>query len=495
MASIIVDYTSKDYDGFRYSMLEYAQQTYPEWQPGSLADFGVMMVELFSYMGDILSYYGDRAANEAYLGTATQRQSILNIAELLGYIPGNRAAATGTVTVQNNDVVDFTVPEGFQFLTDYVVDLDSPVIFEVDAETIVPAAGAVALAVTEGETKGTDTFTVNGTTVLVTSIGEIDGSIDQEFTIPECPVIDGSLRVFVDTTTLIGDDIDEYFRYPFIIDAGPQDKGYEYRKDDKGIITITLGDGVNGVLPPTGHTVWAAYRIGGGTEGNVSANSITTFGGESGSLEILSSTEMDGGTVEETNEQIRTNAPLAYRTQQRAVTLQDYADLSLAISSVGKAKAISTSFTSVTVYILGTNGTAASIGLKDTVEEYLSERAMAGTTVTVANVGTVPVNIGATGGDETIIGVDDRYVRSVVQAAVEQALLDFFTVDNTEIGQRISLSDIYRVISSVEGVQYTNVLMLARDDAAQTGTADIECQDWEIPIAGTFEFDASGGIG
>jgi uncharacterized phage protein gp47/JayE len=492
---VIVDYTSKDYDGFRSSLLTYAQQTYPEWQPGSLADFGVMMVEAFSYMGDILSYYGDRAANEAYLSTATQRQSILNIAELLGYIPGNRNAATGTVTVTNNDVVDFTMPKGFQFLTDYVADIDSPIIFEVDEETVIPAAGSVAVAVTEGETKGVDTFTVSGEEVIVTSLGQLDGTLDQVFTVPDCPVIDSSLRVFADTTTLVGDDIDEYIRYPFIIDAGPQDKGYEYRKDDKGTVEIVLGDGVNGVLPPTGHTVWAAYRVGGGTEGNVTSDSITSFGGESGLLEIVSSSAMDGGTVEETNAQIRTNAPLAYRTQQRAVTLEDYADLSLAISSVGKAKAVSNSFTSVTVYILGTNGTEASLGLKDYVREYLTERSQAGSTVTVSNVSVVPINIGATGGDETVIGVDDKFVRSSVQASVNQALLDFFATENTEIGQRISLSDIYRVIAAVEGVIYTNVLMLARDDAAQTGTADIVCQDWEIPIAGTFEFLASGGIG
>src|ERR1700761_1793792 len=81
-----IDYTSKDFLGFMTSFQVYARQAMPEWNFGaSEGDIGMAILESAAYMGDILSYYGDRISQEAYLPTATQRQSLLNIAQLLGY--------------------------------------------------------------------------------------------------------------------------------------------------------------------------------------------------------------------------------------------------------------------------------------------------------------------------------------------------------------------------------------------------------------------------
>lgn len=492
--SVIVDYTSKDYDGFRSSMLDYATTAYPEWQPGSVADFGVMMIEAFAYMGDILSYYGDRTQQEAYLGTATQRRSILAIAEMLGYIPGDRSAAEGTVALTNGSGDDIVVPKGTKFLTGYVASIDGPLIFEATEATTIPANDSADVPVAEGETKGDTVFSVFGESVTVIEIGNVSGTVGQEFTVPDCPVIDDSLRIFVDTVTLSGDDVDEYTRFPHIIDATPSDKAYQYRKDDKGIVTVVLGDGVNGILPPVGNRVWAAYRVGGGDIGNLAADAITTFGDPIADLTIAGSSATEGGTVEESNSEIRTNAPLAYRTQDRAVTLDDFADLALAVPSVGKASAVSESFTSVTVYLLATAGALPGASLLTSTASYLQDRALAGVTVTTAAASIVAVNIGSEPGDETVIGVDDRFVQANVQEAVNQALLTYLDPANRDFGERLSLSDIYTVITGVAGVKYATVNLMAREDAAQSGTDDIQFQPWEIPTAGEFGFTAVGGI-
>ena len=99
-----IDYTSKDYTGFYQSMMAFAQQVFPDWTPSSEGDFGVALVELLSMCLDIMSYYGDRISQEAYLPTATQRLSLLNISQLLGYIPSNGSPATGTVTSRPSQV-------------------------------------------------------------------------------------------------------------------------------------------------------------------------------------------------------------------------------------------------------------------------------------------------------------------------------------------------------------------------------------------------------
>lgn len=81
----IIDYVTKDYDGFRESMLALIPQLLPSWTDRSESDFGVALIELFAYVADLLSYYQDRVANEGYLGTATQRRSVAELLRLIDY--------------------------------------------------------------------------------------------------------------------------------------------------------------------------------------------------------------------------------------------------------------------------------------------------------------------------------------------------------------------------------------------------------------------------
>src|SRR4029077_20592347 len=117
-----IDYTSKDWVGLTASMLDYAGTAFPDWNTSSEGDFGVVLLELFAYMGDIISYYGDRITQEAYLPTATQRLSLLNIAATLGYIPSNGTPATGYVTFATDQAgPPVTVPALTQVATSFAV--------------------------------------------------------------------------------------------------------------------------------------------------------------------------------------------------------------------------------------------------------------------------------------------------------------------------------------------------------------------------------------
>lgn len=56
------------------------------------------------------NYYIDRIANESFLTTATQRESILAIAETYGYVPSGYKNATVDLTFFNNSGSAVTVP-------------------------------------------------------------------------------------------------------------------------------------------------------------------------------------------------------------------------------------------------------------------------------------------------------------------------------------------------------------------------------------------------
>lgn len=57
-------------------------------------DFTIALLDAWALAGDILTFYQERIANESYLRTATERQSVINLARLIGYElrPGVAAA-------------------------------------------------------------------------------------------------------------------------------------------------------------------------------------------------------------------------------------------------------------------------------------------------------------------------------------------------------------------------------------------------------------------
>ena len=56
----VIDYLARDYNSFRQALIDLIPAKLPEWTDRSEADFGIVLIELFAYMADILSYYQER---------------------------------------------------------------------------------------------------------------------------------------------------------------------------------------------------------------------------------------------------------------------------------------------------------------------------------------------------------------------------------------------------------------------------------------------------
>ncbi|HEU0078502.1 MAG TPA: hypothetical protein VFQ76_12670, partial [Longimicrobiaceae bacterium] len=50
-------------------------------------DFSVALLDAWASVADVLTFDGERIANEAYLRTAVERLSVVNLARLVGYEP------------------------------------------------------------------------------------------------------------------------------------------------------------------------------------------------------------------------------------------------------------------------------------------------------------------------------------------------------------------------------------------------------------------------
>ena len=96
-------------------MLDLLPEKLPGWKDRTEADLGMAILELFAYVGDQFSYVQDRVANEAFLRSATQYESVRQLLRLIDYTPDPGAAAR--VILRFEAKVDHLLPSGFRVAT------------------------------------------------------------------------------------------------------------------------------------------------------------------------------------------------------------------------------------------------------------------------------------------------------------------------------------------------------------------------------------------
>lgn len=109
-------YLARDFESFSRLLLDRLRLTVPAWQERHTADLGVMLVEMMAHAGDLLSYYQDAVAAEAYLGTARRRTSLRRHARLLDYTLHEGCNARTWMALQLN-VDTLELPAGSRFYT------------------------------------------------------------------------------------------------------------------------------------------------------------------------------------------------------------------------------------------------------------------------------------------------------------------------------------------------------------------------------------------
>lgn len=109
-----VDYTDKDFDALRARLIALVRSVFPDWSDFSVATFGNVLLEMYAFVGDVVTFYLDAQARESRLVTATQRKNVIALARMLGYRLHGARAATAEVefTVARTPTADVTIPAG-----------------------------------------------------------------------------------------------------------------------------------------------------------------------------------------------------------------------------------------------------------------------------------------------------------------------------------------------------------------------------------------------
>jgi uncharacterized phage protein gp47/JayE len=476
-----IDYSSRDYASLRADLINAIPAYLPEWTSRSETDFGIVLIELFSYQADILSYYTDRIANEAFIATAVQRASVLSHAALIDYRPSGLAAAnvslTFTVSASSPNPT-LLIPKGTQVATKAEFGQD-PVVFETDADVTIARGAAGAVTATEGRTVAE---------IETAPVGVSDGSANQQYTLYYTDVIEGSLVLYVDEDGVGAQARRSWLFLNHLIDASADERAYSTFVNENGLVFILFGDNVNGRAPVTGSIITADYRVGVGVAGNVGANTLTEVVGTIVGLDsVTNPVGASGGADAESIESIRRKAPRSLTTLERAVTLSDYETLALKVAGVSLAKAVATTYTNVLLYIAPVGGGAPSVALQNAVLNYLTNRKMINASVTIGVPTYVPITVSI-----NPLHVLPQYNRSAVETAVRNRVADLFAADRGDFGTRVTLSLVYRAITEVEGVDYAVLTAL---NSTGTGTlGDVVLNANEIPSVGTITVTSSGGL-
>lgn len=466
----VLDYMARDYDSFLKAMRDLIPEKIPEWTDyQSEADFGNVLLELFSHMGDILSYYQDRIANESFLSTAKERRSIIQHLRLISYTLSTAAPASAKlkISVPGTSSGSIAIRRGDAFATKSSKEKPS-VRFEYNGSDMTVDLDAFTV-----ETGGTKYYTLpveEGRLIKDDIIGISDGSANQRFDLSFNPFIlrsigeSGKVNNDISLRTELGADINVWTLQESLAFSREGQMDYVLEIDENDRTSVIFGDNVLGAIPPAGTVIKATYRVGGGKQGNVAAGAIDTIA-DAPALNLLGATVINrqpatGGSDRETIEHAIKHAPNVFRSFKRAVTADDYKALALNFQGVGKVRAELVNWNKVTLYVAPEGGGRVSDLLAANLLAYFEDKRPLSTLIEIEDVDYVKIYVAAK------VGLESYYSQTEMREKVEQAAANLLAFENVDFGETIFLSKFYEAIEAIDGVAYVTLTEFHREGEA-----------------------------
>ena len=483
----LINFAATDFLNLRQALIDYIKAVYPlDYNFYAESDLGMMMIELVAYMGHVLSYKTDFLANESYLKTAKQRDSVRKLIELIGVrMKGPLAAAANAKLTLTDGIVWSANSKLTMEPANRVVTINSPqdgfpltyTLYKVASDGDIDLAnntGNIVFYPSENAsgTSFSNAVLLEGALVIDTGTFSNSESI-KSVNLTQSPVVEGSVQVFVDGNP----STSGAYRYvdSFFYASGGSDKIFQVISDNNFGGRIIFGDSNLGKAPSVGDTYTIIYRVGGGTRGNVvseliNAQSVATHDRGVGStssvnLSIENISQGTGGADAESIAHAKRYAPLRFRSQNRLVTLQDYKAFAnsyiTSYGSVGKANAIVrraySSANIIDIYVLEK---ASDIQLRKSTPEFKRQLVEAANDLKMMTDEVIVVDGLIRTLDLVITARLDRKYKTLedtIRVKISNKILEYFNVDNNDFGKEFDPQDLMNYIFEVPEVRYATV--------------------------------------
>jgi len=320
--------TQLDFDTIKASLKEFLKSK------SEFADYDFEASGLSNIM-DVLAYnthynglLANFAMNESFINTAQLRSSLVSHAESIGYVPRSYTSPQAKLNAQltvtgSNKPVNIELPRGtaftstvddvsynFQTREAYIATNDGTGTYQ-----FITSVADTTIPVFEG-TEKTKTFFV----------GEVADS--QIYVIPDITIDTATIRVRVyDSANSL--TFSTYTNITQAIRITNDSTFYQIKEVPNGYYEIIFGDGLSsGKAPIAGNKIVIDYLSTKGTAANGASSFSTTatvsIDGVSYPVNVTTSNAAAGGAYKEGIESIRQNAPIAFSSQRRLVTAEDY---------------------------------------------------------------------------------------------------------------------------------------------------------------------------
>lgn len=409
----------------------------PEITDYSEGNIFVIIISIFAAIAEVIHYYIDNMAREAFLPTARRYSSLYKHAKLVDYHIKSAIPATVDVVLYKNDDTpigkDITIPLNTEFTSS-------------DGKTWISTKTVIWYK---------DSYYVTVPLVQQKSVGVPDriqlGNIlspDSIIYITDIPsdqkYVEGSMNLYINDEPWI---LVDTFAY-----SSSRDKVYKVEIDEQTRPYIKFGDGQFGMKPEYNATIEASYSLTYGSAGNIATNNFTTVPQDiqiiDNKITINNVIPATGGSDYETFNMLKNHIPLSIKTLGIAITKEDFEAIAKMVGGVDKAYANYVCGRYVEIYITPDGGGEASSALLDSVEKIISKSKVITTSIEVLSTHKSQVFL-----DMTITG-KKSFKSNDISNQVKKALTTAYDYNNSDINKPVRLSDIYALVDNQSMVDY-----------------------------------------
>jgi hypothetical protein len=505
----------------------------PEWTDLSVHDPGMVLVEAFAHLTEVMLYRLNRVPERTYV----EFLNLLGVARHPPSAAWTELVFTRTPGADNSAPV--AIPAGTRVLAARGAD-PQPVSFVLTTSVVLPAG--------QSEVRAT-AYHCEPIEAELLGIGQ--GVPGQNFRTARAPIVtttepydvmlgvatpagqlppDATGRDFGGTTFEIWRQVETF--------AGAMSTDRIYRLDrESGTITFapaldlrSAGEADRSAsalaaVPPTGREIRMWYRIGGGPAGNVSANQLTTLRDQIPGVTLTNPSPARGGRATESLDAAMLRGPYEFYSQLRAVTARDF---QLLATSGSAAVARARAFTRASMWSFARPGEVEVVLVPDvsdaarpgwrlaaaTIIDHQVDPALAATQASLDARRVLGTTVVSTWARYKSVSVRGRVVvRSQENAdAVRQRIHDRLyqvisplptpaSPDGWPFGEPLRASNVYRLLEQSEpGVRYVADVRFVVQEAPDGRVRSVEIdnfqpQTWYAGCDDTLFRSSNGGQG
>ena len=461
------------------------------WQDLLTSSTGEIAINWWVCIANLILYYVERTSEEMYIGTAQKASSVVNLVQLLGYVPYRNVSASSINS--GGSGFTFTLPTAHStnvFIPAQTVITSIAGYYYNTTQNNVILAGqtSTTVAVIEGQWFS-NTYTSSGLA-------------NQTFLVNNTEVENSNLNVVVNGTT--------WTPVTTFIGTSPTSQVYNLIPNINGTLTIEFGNGVFGAIPGTGQSIIINYLQSDGVNGNIYGGGVTlslqsTIYDATGTavtgITVTNSAGILGGANAETVSQIKVNGPQVFATGQRAVTKSDFKAIlnnypGIVTSNVWGENDLTppvyANMNKIFISMVLQNWQLPTSQFLTTLGTYLYNQSVPCVTYsfTAAQIVQVMPYIS--------MYVLSGYSLSSVQSAVNTAFQNSFLLGTTsQLGVNIRYADVISLVQSVVGIDYVYLTLTVYQPltASFSSSHDWGCLAPLTPITpGTIKLYTNAGV-